>query len=271
LKPLSSLTASQACALRGVLFDLDDTLLDGGLLTEAAFSSLWRLSAAGLRLVVVTGRPAGWGEVIARQWPVDAVLTENGAVALHREGCALRQWQDADLPTRRYRRARIDGAFETLSQRFAPLRRSDDCWTRISDLTIDIGEAFEVPSETVEQILREAHAMGLRTFLSTVHLHLTLDRFDKASGVLALLGRMFGEDPTIARFSYAFIGDSANDDACFGAFKTSFGVANVKTSVGQLSVPPRFVASKERGSGFAEIADCLLELRTGATVVDRHP
>jgi hypothetical protein len=250
--------------LKGVLFDLDDTLLDGGLLTEAAFGSLWRLSGGGLRLVVVTGRSAGWGEVIARQWPVDAVLTENGAVALFREGPALRRWQDVDEPTRRSRRSRLESAFRALQQRFADVRLSDDCWTRISDLTIDIGEAEKVPSETVAQVVKEAHAMGLRTFQSTVHLHLTLDPYDKASGALALLGRMFGEDPTVARSRYAFIGDSANDEACFGAFATSFGVANVRASVGRLSVPPRFVASKQRGAGFAEIADRLLALRTGA-------
>jgi HAD superfamily hydrolase (TIGR01484 family) len=264
LKPLSSLTRDQALALRGVLFDLDDTLLDGGLLTEAAFGALWRLSAGGLRLVVVTGRSAGWGEVIARQWPVQAVLTENGAIALYREGRALRRWQDADEPTRQHRRARLERAFEALSQRFAHLRLSDDCRSRVSDLTIDIGEAEKVPSETVAQIVSGARAMGFRTFLSTVHLHLTLDQLDKASGALALLGRMFGEDPTTARSRYAFIGDSTNDAACFGAFTTSFGVANVNASVGQLSVPPRFVASKERGSGFAEIADRLLALRTGS-------
>lgn len=264
MRPLSSLTAEEARALHGVLFDLDDTLLDHGLLTEAAFGALWRLSAARLRLVVVTGRPAGWGEVIARQWPVDAVLTENGAVAFHRDGRTLRRWEDADETTRQHRRDRLETAIEALRKRFAEVHLSDDCRTRISDLTIDIGEARKLPSEMVASLVREVRAMGFRTFQSTVHLHLTLDPYDKASGSLALLGRLFGEDPTIARSRYAFIGDSTNDEACFAAFMTSFGVANVRASVGGLSVPPRFVASKERGAGFAEIADRLLALRTSA-------
>ena len=44
------------------------------------YDALWDLSDAGLRLVAVTGRPSGWGEVIARQWPIDGAVTENGAV-----------------------------------------------------------------------------------------------------------------------------------------------------------------------------------------------
>jgi HAD superfamily hydrolase (TIGR01484 family) len=264
MKPLSALTPARARMLRGLLFDLDDTFLDGGLLTEAAFASLWRLSVGGLRLIVVTGRSAGWGEVIARQWPVDAVITENGAVSLYRDGRAVSRWEDADETTRKARRARIGEALSLLRQRFGTVRLSDDCWTRVSDLTIDIGETERVPSETVSQLVEAARAMGLRTFQSTVHLHLTLDPYDKASGALALLVRMFGEDPTAARSRYAFVGDSTNDEACFGAFATSFGVANVRASAGRLSLPPRFVASQEKGAGFAEIADRLLALRAGA-------
>src|SRR3954465_6916162 len=67
--------------LRGLLFDLDDTLLDHSKLTEAAYSSLFRLREAGFESYAVTGRPAGWAAVIARQWPIDGAVAENGAIA----------------------------------------------------------------------------------------------------------------------------------------------------------------------------------------------
>jgi hypothetical protein len=70
--PLSRLERDEARSLEGLLFDLDDTLLDHGLLSVEAYSALHRLSGAGLRLLAVTGRPAGWGDVLARQWPVAA-------------------------------------------------------------------------------------------------------------------------------------------------------------------------------------------------------
>jgi hydroxymethylpyrimidine pyrophosphatase-like HAD family hydrolase len=261
LKPLAALGRAEAAGLSGLLFDLDDTFLDDGRLTETAYAALGRLSRAGLTLVAVTGRPAGFGEVLARQWPVRGVVTENGAVAFHRGGGRLERWERADEATRRARRIRIAGAFDELRRRFAEVRPSDDVHARISDLTIDIGESQRVPPDVVLRIESAARDLGMRTFVSSVHLHLTLDPFDKASGTVAFLFDCFGEDPTAVRRRYAYVGDSSNDGPCFFAFATSFGVANIAASVPNLSVPPSFVAPSPKGKGFAQIADRILELR----------
>jgi hydroxymethylpyrimidine pyrophosphatase-like HAD family hydrolase len=138
---------------------------------------------------------------------------------------------------------------------------SDDSHARTSDLALDIGESQRVPADVVAAIESAAKDLGMRTFVSSVHMHLTLDPFDKATGTLAFLGDRFGEDPTRARRSYAYIGDSANDAACFYAFATSFGVANVGPSLPRLSVTPRYVASSSKGAGFVEICNRMLELR----------
>ena len=261
MKPLASLERAEATRLVGVLFDLDDTFLDEGMLTERAYAALFRLSRAGLRLVAVTGRPAGWGEVIARQWPIDAVVTENGAVALHREGHAVARWPAVDRETRLLRRERLDRGLALLEKQFPAIRTSDDAHARESDLTIDIGESVQVPSDEVARIESEARALGFRTFVSSVHLHLTLESYDKATGTLAFLRDRFEEDPTAARHRYAYIGDSANDAPCFFAFSASFGVSNVAASLPRLSVPPRYLAWGERSAGFVEIADAILALR----------
>src|SRR5262249_59883715 len=89
----------EARRLTGVVFDLDDTLLDHGELAEAAYRALFRLREAGLRLVACTGRPAGWGEVLARQWPIDAVVVENGAVAFVVEPKSGRRVTVGDPPS----------------------------------------------------------------------------------------------------------------------------------------------------------------------------
>ncbi len=260
MKSLAALDSGAMNGLRGILFDLDDTFLDAGVLTEVAYRALWRASRAGLRLIVVTGRPAGFGEVMARQWPVEAVVTENGAVAFFRRGGTIGRWQKADEATRRARRIRIAEAFEDLRRRFGEVRMSDDSHARLSDLALDIGESQHIPSDVVARIEAAARELGMRTFVSSVHLHLTLDPFDKATGTIAFLHDHFGDDPTWARHHYAYIGDSANDGACFFAFGMSFGVANIKPSLPRLSVPPRYVASLPRGAGFAEIIDRLLVL-----------
>jgi HAD superfamily hydrolase (TIGR01484 family) len=261
MKPLAALQGDEAAGLAGLLFDLDDTFLDDGRLTEVAYGALGRLSRAGLTLIAVTGRPAGFGEVLARQWPVRGVVTENGAVAFQLDGGRLARWERADETTRRARRIRIAEVFEELRARFGEVRPSDDVHARISDLTIDIGESQRVPPEVVARIESAARELGVRTFTSSVHLHLTLDPFDKASGTLAFLGDRMAEDPTRARHRYAYVGDSTNDASCFFAFATTFGVANVASSVPRLSVPPRYIAAASKGKGFAEIADRILQLR----------
>ena len=261
MKPLTSLERAEATRLVGVLFDLDDTFLDEGRLTEAAYGALFRLARAGLRLVVVTGRPAGWGEVMARQWPIDAVVTENGAVALYREGRAVARWPAVDRETRLLRRERLDRGFALLEKHFPALRASDDAHARESDLTIDIGESVQLASDEVARIESGARALGFRTFVSSVHLHLTLEPYDKATGTIAFLRDRFQEDPTAARHLYAYIGDSANDAPCFFAFASSFGVSNVAASLPRLSVPPRYLSWAERSAGFVEIADAILALR----------
>ena len=66
-----------------VLFtDLDGTLTTADTLAPATFSALAALAATGLPVVIVTGRPAGWADALARLWPVAAVIAENGAVTL---------------------------------------------------------------------------------------------------------------------------------------------------------------------------------------------
>jgi HAD superfamily hydrolase (TIGR01484 family) len=261
VKPLTSLERDEVSRLVGVLFDLDDTFLDEGKLTEGAYSALFRLARAGLRLVAVTGRPAGWGEVIARQWPIDAVVTENGAITLYREGKGVVRWPDVDPAAHRARRERLAAGVSSLRSEFPTVRISDDAHARESDVALDIGERVHVPVDEIERIERAARALGFRTFVSSVHLHLTLDSFDKATGALAFLVAHFEEDPTAARGRYAYIGDSANDASCFFAFLSSFGVANVAASLPRLSVPPRYLAWAERGAGFVEIADAILALR----------
>ncbi|AUX38646.1 haloacid dehalogenase [Sorangium cellulosum] len=280
MEPLSLLPHDAARALAGVIFDLDDTVLDHGALTEAAYGALFRLRETGLTLIACTGRPAGWGEVILRQWPLDAAIAENGAVALvreaatpvagagHRGGPPPSAGADRivalgglDRDTRRARRAELVELAEAMVRRFPAAALADDNDQRVTDVTIDIGEHRRVPSDDVARMRAELRDRGVRTLLSSVHLHLTRDPSDKATGVVRLLSARFGEDPTRARYRYAFVGDSGNDGVAFAAFAWTFGVSNVRAHLGKLSVPPRFVASHPMGRGFAEIARRIAALR----------
>ncbi len=261
MKPLSALVREEARRLRGVLFDLDDTLLSHGVLTRAAYDALWTLRDAGFALVAVTGRPSGWGEVIVRQWPIDGCVTENGAVHLLREGRGVARIDSCDDAERRARTERLAQLVERVRAIVPEARLSDDAHARVSDVTWDVGELVTLPPDRVDLIAREIDRAGARSTQSSVHLHATFDVEDKASGTIRFCARQLGEPPDTAIVRFAFVGDSGNDAACFAAFRTTFGVANVVRSVGRLSVTPRYVATREMGEGFAEIAGAILAAR----------
>ena len=256
MKPLSLLDAEEARRLRGLLFDLDDTLLSHGVLTRAAYDALWTLRDAGLALVAVTGRPSGWGELLVRQWPIDGCVSENGAVHLVRRGRGILRIDACSESERRARRDRL-AVLEVVPE----ARLTDDVAARASDVTWDVGELVMLPDERVRLIAQEIAKAGARSSQSSVHLHATFDFDDKASGAVRFCGRELGEEPGAAIVRFAFVGDSGNDAACFAAFRTTFGVANVRASLSRLSVTPRYVATREMGDGFAEIAGAIVSRR----------
>jgi len=262
MRPLAALGREEARGLTGLLFDLDDTVLTYGVLERAAYGALWDLRDAGLPLVAVTGRPSAWAEVLVRQWPLDGAVTENGAVFVVREGHGVRVIPDGTPAEVEERRARLDELVAKVRVAMPAIELADDVRGRRSDVAWDIGERVKLPEEQVEALGRLVVAEGARTTRSSVHLHASFERDDKASGAVRFLRDRFGEDPGRAVYRWAFVGDSSNDAACFAAFRTTFGVANVRAFVTKLSVLPRYVARAERGEGFAEIARTLIALRS---------
>lgn len=261
MKPLAELGRDEARRITGLFFDLDDTVLTHGLLGRDAYSAIWELRDAGLLLVPVTGRPSGWAEVLVRQWPVDGAVTENGAVFVVREGSGVRVVLDGEADAVARRRARLDALVGVVGRELPHLELADDVRARRSDVAWDIAERKKASESDVVALGRLIAAAGARETRSSVHVHASFERDDKASGALRFIRDQFGEDPGAAIFRWAFVGDSTNDASCFSAFQTTFGVANVRPVVSKLSVPPRYVAKAERGAGFAEIARALLAAR----------
>ncbi len=261
MRSLDELTVSRARHLQGLVFDLDDTVLTEGRLTLEAYEALHQLRGAGLQLVACTGRPAGWGEVIARQWPVALAVTENGAVSFRREGASVLRIDRVTRADREHRRQRLEATAAELSRRFPEVERADDNQGRLTDVTFDIGERHQVAPAQIVALRLAAADLGARTFTSTIHLHVTFETDDKVSGTLFALATSGGVDPSAALSRFGFVGDSANDAACFAAFRTTFGVANVVDQLGALTLGPRFVSRGTAGTGFAQIAARILALR----------
>lgn len=268
LQPLTAMAPAACRALRGVAFDVDDTVTADGRLELEAYDALWRLARAGLRLIALTGRPLGWADVIARQWPVDVAVGENGAGWVYRAGPASAQFIEGyfDPPEVRAAQQRRLAALCTEVARTLPdVVPASDQRARRCDVAFDVGETAAIAPATLARLQAAIEAAGARCSVSSVHAHAVFGTWDKARGLVRAAAEALGDDVAADRARWMFVGDSGNDAAAFAYFPLSVGVANVRAHLPRLPVPPAFVTDAPRGAGFAEAASWLLRHRAGAS------
>src|SRR5207237_10883142 len=186
MKPLSEL-ATVAGGLRGIFCDIDDTLTHDGALVPAAYQAIVDAKKAGLHVVPVTGRPAGWVEVLAALRPVDAAIAENGAVAVVREGARKlrRVWWD-DEPTRAAQRKQLQAIRDDVLAHVPRARLADDNWLRLADLAFDVGETQQLAPDEIDAICARIRAAGAHVLVSSVHAHAFYGDHDKAAMAVRL-------------------------------------------------------------------------------------
>ncbi|MGH8669255.1 MAG: HAD-IIB family hydrolase [Burkholderiales bacterium] len=253
MKPLAELDARGVEAL---LLDIDDTLTTRGKLTAEAYAALERLQRAGKRVVPVTGRPAGWCDHIARMWPVDAVVGENGAFYFWFGDGRLRKRYLDDAATRAQKRARLEGLAQRILEQVPGAALASDQRYRETDLAIDFCEdVAPLPLAAAERIAALMREAGLAARISSIHVNGWFGDYDKLATTRLLFGERFGQDLDAANRRVVFAGDSPNDAAMFSYFDNSVGVANVRRFAG---LQPKFVTRAESGAGFAELATHLL-------------
>lgn len=240
--------------------DIDDTLTVAGKLVPAAFQALADLAAAGMLVIPVTGRPAGWCDLIARQWPVSAVIGENGAFAFYEDSEARLQHFFHPSVDIQATRARLDAIRDAVLDAVDGARVSKDQPFRMFDLAIDFRE--EPPDlglDAAEQIKRVFEAHGARAKVSSIHVNGWFGDYDKLSMAREYLSGRYGLGAATIRDRFVFVGDSPNDAPMFEFFPRSVGVANVRRFLDRIAHPPTFVTEREGGEGFAEFARLLLD------------
>jgi hypothetical protein len=253
MRPLAELEASTVEVL---LVDIDDTLTTHGKLTAQAYGALERLQRGGKRVVPVTGRPAGWCDHIARMWPVDAVVGENGAFYFWFDQDRLRKRFIDEPDTRAHKRALLDRLSQEILQQIPGAALASDQPYRETDLAIDFCEDVPpLPLETAQRIAGLMCEAGLTARISSIHVNGWFGDYDKLATTRLLFAERFGIDLDAANRRVVFAGDSPNDAAMFTYFDNSVGVANVRRFAG---LQPKFLTRAESGAGFAELAAHLL-------------
>jgi HAD-superfamily hydrolase, subfamily IIB len=262
LQPIRALPRPDAAAIRYVLFDIDDTITQDGLLPEESYSALWSLRRAGVAAIPVTGRPAGWCDLIARQWPVAGVVGENGAFAFYMKDGHLERLFHPKAPDPEATRAALARLSDSAIGQVPGLRLAKDQPYRLFDVALDFAEEEPIlPLETALRVREICEAAGARAKVSSIHVNAWFGDYDKLSMSELFLSSILGWDPIVFPHAAIFFGDSPNDEPMFRRFELSCGVANVRRFEDMLKNPPAYVTDASFGRGFAEGCAYILACR----------
>jgi HAD superfamily hydrolase (TIGR01484 family) len=266
MKELSELSRSQATDIRAVFTDIDGTLTDqGGRIASSVFAAMERARQAGVVVVPITGRPAGWCDLIARTWPIDGVIGENGGLYFRcgAHGESMLRIYAQDEQSRRLNRERLQKLGEDLLRRHPGAALASDQGYREFDLAVDFCEdVAPLPDSEVDDIVRFLQQAGCTVKVSNIHVNAWFGDFDKASMCLRYARERFGWDLRGAdNTKVAFFGDSPNDAPLFELFELGIGVANVRRMADRMSDLPALCTRAEGGEGFIEGIDHILAAR----------
>ena len=257
--PVTALTRDTTAAIRFILCDIDDTLTRNGYLLPEAFSALWRLHEAGYKIIPVTGRPAGWCDMIIRQWPVDAVIGENGALAMFRTSSGFDVRLHSSVASDEVRK-KLKEVEELVCSSIPGMKLAKDQPFRWYDLAFDFAE--DPPffgMDTALKIQELCESRGAIARISSIHVNAWFGSYSKLDMAKELLTDHFGISVDGLGKEVFYCGDSPNDEPMFSFFPLSCGVANIEPFLPLMSHPPAYITRGEGGHGFAEAAEIILE------------
>ena len=264
MQPLKDLSVQQAAQIRFVLCDIDDTITTEGRLTSRAYAALEQLHTAGIVVIPITGRPAGWCDHIARMWPVFAVVGENGAFYMHYDHLAKKMITHyfAEAQQRRMNRQKLSELSEQILKDVPGCGLASDQNYREADLAIDFCEDVAPLEEpAIQKIVSMFKLAGAQAKVSSIHVNGWFGEYDKLTMTNTLFMQECGLDLQKQLSTILFIGDSPNDEPMFEFFNFSVGVANIQSQLHRLTHPPKFVTASKGGEGFVEMAEYLLQAR----------
>lgn len=254
LLPLSQRPPGAWRGVTGVFTDIDDTLTSEGAITPDALEALGDLRQAGLHVIAITGRPVGWSEPFAQSWPVDAIVAENGAMALVNQ--AKLYQADASMRARNFDRLQEVAACVLREVPGAVL--AQDSAGRETDIAIDHTEFAHLTEVQIAQVVAIMRREGLRASVSSIHINGWIGDHDKWQGARWITRTLLDRDLLAEVDRWIYVGDSTNDQVMFQHLPQSVGVANIRRFEAELQHKPRYITQGERGAGFAEMARALL-------------
>jgi HAD superfamily hydrolase (TIGR01484 family) len=260
MKPLSSWPIIERQKIKGVFTDIDDTLTTDGAITPDALQALHKLKAAGLMVIPITGRPVGWSIPFASSWPVDAIVAENGAVALlhNAQTNQVNKLYQQDLATRTHNFEQMQRIAQRVLKEIPGTALAQDSAGRETDIAFDHSEFHHLSPEKIQQVVHLLQREGMTATISSIHINAWFGDHNKWYGAQWILKELTGRNLKQEIDKWVYVGDSTNDQVMFEHFSQSMGVANIRRFEGELKHLPYYITQKERGAGFAEVAQGIL-------------
>jgi HAD superfamily hydrolase (TIGR01484 family) len=247
--------------VRGVLTDIDDTLTRDGVIEPPARAALQRLRQAGLPALAITGRPMGWSEPFVRDGTLQAIVAENGAVALFRDGDRVCVEYAQDAATRAAHAQRLHEVATRIVAEVPGATLSRDSAGRVTDIAIDHSEFAHLDEAAIGCVVTIMRSEGMNATVSSIHINGWFGAHTKLTGARWIVQRLLGCELDGELAHWVYVGDSLNDQEMFGHFPLSVGVANLMRFAAELTVWPAYLTRGERGTGFGEVADAVLAAR----------
>ncbi len=262
MQPLSTWPRTARQKIVGVFTDIDDTLTTDGAITPDALQALHNLKAAGLMVIPITGRPVGWSMPFALKWPVDAMVAENGAVALlhNAQTNQVSKIYQQDQAIRNHNFEQMQRIARKVLEEIPSTVMSQDSAGRETDIAFDHSEFHHLSTQQIQQVVTLLQQEGMTATVSSIHINAWFGDHNKWHGAQWILKELTGRDLAQELDQWVYVGDSTNDQVMFEHFTHSVGVANIKRFENELQHLPKYIASKERGAGFAEVAKALQQL-----------
>jgi HAD superfamily hydrolase (TIGR01484 family) len=260
MKPLSSWPQTARDKIAGVFTDIDDTLTTEGAITPDALEALHHLKAQGLMVIPITGRPVGWCMPFASTLPVDAMVAENGAVALlyNKPINQVNKIYQQDLGTRTQNFQEMQRIAKRVLQEIPGTVMAQDSPGRETDIAFDHSEFHKLTAEQIQHVVQLLQQEGMTATVSSIHINAWFGDHNKWYGAQWILKELTGRNLKQEIDKWVYVGDSTNDQVMFEHFSQSMGVANIRRFEGELKHLPHYITQKERGAGFAEVAQGIL-------------
>jgi HAD superfamily hydrolase (TIGR01484 family) len=261
MKPLSLWSISERQKIVGVFTDIDDTVTSEGAITPDALQALQNLKSAGLMVIPITGRPVGWSIPFASTWPVDAIVAENGAVALlhNSQTNQVNKIYQQDEATRTHNFDQMQRIAQKVLKDIPGTIMAQDSPGRETDIAFDHSEFHKLSQDQIQQVLQLLKQEGMTATVSSIHINAWFGDHNKWHGAQWILKELTGRDLAQELDQWVYVGDSTNDQVMFEYFTHSVGVANIRRFEHELKHSPKYITNQERGSGFTEFVNYLVK------------